>query len=162
MNGRQSEKELLLGYDKCSSRMYSSNQTDPPRSSNDRDMSHEHTRRKETQKYLRKNFYHRIKCTTVTFLAAFMQRRPLNSVVLATITHRKPEKVSDGIGTQVRAQMPNKCRIKMVQRELYNVRDPPQRKIRRIEREHCSNLNLPLYQIVINLYKCDLLGLKVH
>ena len=54
-----------------------------------------------------------------------MWRRPLNSAALVTTTHRKPKKVSDGIDTQVRVQMINKYRIKMVQKELYNVRDPP-------------------------------------
>ena len=54
-----------------------------------------------------------------------MWRRPLNNATLATTTHRKPKRVSDGTGTQVRAQMINKCRIKMAQKELYNVRDPP-------------------------------------
>ena len=53
-----------------------------------------------------------------------MWRRPLNNAALANATHKKP-KVSDGTGTQVRVQMINKCRIKMVQREQYNVRDPP-------------------------------------
>ena len=79
---------------------------------------------KKNQKYLRESHYHRIKCIVATFLAAFTWRRPLNSAALATTTHKKPEKVSDGTDTQVRAQMINKCRIKMVQRELYNVRDP--------------------------------------
>ena len=78
-----------------------------------------------TQKYLREKCYHRIKYTTVTFLATFMWRRLLNSAALVTTTHRKPKKVSDGTDTQVRTQMINKCRIKMVQRELYNVKDPP-------------------------------------
>ena len=55
------------------------------------------------------------------------RKRPLNSIVLATATHRKLKKVSDGTSTQVITQMINKCRIKMVQEELYNVRDPPQR-----------------------------------
>ena len=54
-----------------------------------------------------------------------MWRRPLNSAVLATTTQKRPEKVSDGTSTQVVAQMINKCRIKIVQMELYNVRDPP-------------------------------------
>ena len=54
-----------------------------------------------------------------------MLRRPQNSAVLATTTHRKPERVSDGTGTQVRAQMINTCRVKMAQKELYNIRDPP-------------------------------------
>ena len=61
----------------------------------------------------------------LTFWAAFMWKRPLNSAVLTTITHRKPERVSDGTNTQVVVQMINKCRIKIVQKELYNVRDPP-------------------------------------
>ena len=54
-----------------------------------------------------------------------MGRRPLNSAALANATHRKPKRVSDGTDTQVKAQMINKCKIKMVQRRLYNVKDPP-------------------------------------
>ena len=54
-----------------------------------------------------------------------MWRRPLNSTVLVTTTHKKSKWVSDGMGTQVRAQMINKCGIKMTQRGLYNGRDPP-------------------------------------
>ena len=46
---------------------------------------------------------------------------------MATATHRKLKKVSDETSTQVIAQMINKCRIKMVQEELYNVRDLPRR-----------------------------------
>ena len=88
-------------------------------------MYHERLRMMGPQKYLRKSYYHRIECTAATFMAAFMLRRPLRSVVLATTTHRKPEMVSDGTGTQVKAQMINKCKIKMVQGELYHVRDPP-------------------------------------
>ena len=88
-----------------------------------RDVHHEHTRRRGTQKYLRERCYHHIECTVTTFLAVIIWRRPLNSATLAATTHRKSKMVSDGIGTQVRAQMTNKCRIKMVQRELYNVRD---------------------------------------
>ena len=53
-----------------------------------------------------------------------MWRRSLNSAVLATTTHRKPERVFDGTDIQVVAQMIDKCRIKIVQRELYNVRGP--------------------------------------
>ena len=121
--------------------MYSNNQGDLPRSSSDRDVHHEHTRRRGTQKYLRENCYHRIECTAATFLAAFMWRRPLNSAALATTIHRKPNRVSDETGNQVRAQMINKCKIKMVQRELYNVRDPPWGGDRKRERKHCSHQN---------------------
>ena len=125
MNGRWSEEEFLLGYDKYSSNMYFNNQGDLPRSSNDRDVHHGHTRRRGTQKYLKESCYHRIECIAATFLAAFIWRRPLNSTVLATTTHRKPKRVFDETDTQVRAQMINKCRIKIVQGELYNVKDPP-------------------------------------
>ena len=54
-----------------------------------------------------------------------MWRKPLNSVTLATTTHRILERVSDGTDTEVGAQMINKCKIRMTQRELYNRRDPP-------------------------------------
>ena len=77
------------------------------------------------QKYLRENYRHRIECTTATFLAAFMLRRLLNNVALTITTHRKLERVYDGTGTQVKTQMINKCRIKMIQEEIYNVRNPP-------------------------------------
>ena len=104
--------------------MYSNYHGDLLGSSSDKDVHHKHIRMMETQKYLRGSCYHHIECNAATFLAAFMLRRPLNSTVLATITHRKPERVSDGTGTQVKAQMINKCRVKMTQNELYNVRDP--------------------------------------
>ena len=105
--------------------MYPDNQGDLLRNFSDRDVHHKRIRVMETQKYLKKNCYHRIKCTTATFLASFMWRRPLNSAAFVITTHRKPKRVFDGTGTQVRAQMINKCRIKMVQSELYNVRDFP-------------------------------------
>ena len=88
-------------------------------------MHYEHIGRTRARKYLRKNCCHRIECPAANFLVAFMWRRPLNSAVLATTTHRRPEKVSNGTNTQVVVQMINKCRIKIVQREVYNVRDPP-------------------------------------
>ena len=122
--GRLSEEEYLLRYDKYNSNMYSNDQSDLSRNSSDRDVHHEHTRTRGTQKYLKESCYHRIECIAATFLATFMWRRPLNSVVLAITTHKKPKRMSNGTDTQIRAQMTNKCRIKMVQRELYNVRDP--------------------------------------
>ena len=78
------------------------------------DVHHKRIRMMGTQKYLRESCYHRIKCTTATLLAAFMWRRPLNSAALAKATHKKPKRVSDGTCTQLRAQMINKCRIKIV------------------------------------------------
>ena len=67
------------------------------------DVPREHTRKKETQKYLRKSYYRRIKYTAATFLAAFMWKIPQNSVALTITTHIEPKRVSDGIGTHVRA-----------------------------------------------------------
>ena len=119
------EEEYLLGHDKYISNTYSNNHGDLPGSSSDKDEHHKRIRMMGTQKYLRKSCCHCIEYTAVTFLATFMLKRPLNSVALTTTTHRKLEKVFDGTDTQVKAQMINKCRIKMVQRELYNVRDHP-------------------------------------
>ena len=80
-----------------------------------------------TQKYLRESCYHHIKylaARLASLLAAFMWRKPLNSNALTTATHRKPKIMLDGTGTQIRVQMANKYKIKMTQRELYNMRDP--------------------------------------
>ena len=123
--GGWSEKEWLLEHDDYSSDVYSSYHGDLPGNFSEKDMYHKHIRMIGTQKYLRESCYHRIECTAATFLAAFMLKRPLNSVALTTTTHRKLERVSDGTGTQVRAQMINKCRVKMAQKEVYNARDPP-------------------------------------
>ena len=75
-----------------------------------------------------------------------MWRRPLNSVALATITHRKPKKVSDRTDTQIKAQMINKCRIKMVQKETLH-----EEGIEKIEKEYCSNQNCTC--CLIDLYE---------
>ena len=87
-------------------------------------MHRERTGRMEARKYLRKSYYHRIECPAANFLTTFMWRRLLNSVALATTTQRISKRVSDETSTQVVAQMTNKCKIKIVQKELYNVRDP--------------------------------------
>ena len=123
--GGWSEEEYLIGRDKYNSNTYSSNHGDLPRSSSDKDVYHKRIRMMGTHKYLRKNCYHHIECTATNFLTAFILRRPLNSAVLTTTTYRKPERVSNKTDNQVRAQMINKCRVKMVQKELYNVRDLP-------------------------------------
>ena len=52
-----------------------------------------------------------------------MWRRHLNSEVLTTTTHKKSGEVSDGTGTQVISQTIDKCRVRMIQRELYNVKE---------------------------------------
>jgi len=52
-----------------------------------------------------------------------MWRRPLNSAILATATHRELERVFDGTNTQVRVQMINKWRVKIIQNMIYKVKD---------------------------------------
>ena len=53
-----------------------------------------------------------------------MWRRFLNSVTLATATHRELERVFDGTSTQVEIWMINKWRVKIIQREIYKEKDP--------------------------------------
>ena len=60
--GRQSEEEYLIGQAKYRSDIDLNDQSDLPRSSNDRDEHHECTRRIGTQKYLRESCYHHIEC----------------------------------------------------------------------------------------------------
>ena len=43
----------------------------------------------------------------------------MNSVALATTTHRKMEGVYDGTSTQVGVQIINKCKVMMASRRLY-------------------------------------------
>ena len=57
-----------------------------------------------------------------------MWRKPLNNAILATATHRELGKVVDETSTQVEVQIINKWRMNMTQKK-------------KIEREHCSNLN---------------------
>ena len=76
------------------------------------------------EKYLRKSCYHHIECSAANSMAIFMWRRPLNSVALVAPTHREPMRVFDGTSTQVVAWMIDKWRVKTIQREIYNVRDP--------------------------------------
>ena len=86
-------------YDKYNSNMCPNNQGNLPGNSNNKDTHHKRTRMMGTQKYPRESCYHHIKCTTATLLVAFMWRRSLNSVALATATHRKPIGVSDVTST---------------------------------------------------------------
>ena len=71
--------------------------------STDKDMHYERTRGMEARKYLRKCYCHRIKYSATNFLVALMRKRLMNSVVLATPTHRGPEEVFDETSTQVMA-----------------------------------------------------------
>ena len=53
-----------------------------------------------------------------------MWRRHLISETLVTTTHKEPENVADRTDTQVKFQMNDKCRVKMIRKELYNVKNP--------------------------------------
>ena len=64
----------------------------------------------EVEKYLGKSCYHCIECSVANSLAAFMQRKPLNSIALATPTHKRPMRVSDETSTQVVAWTTDKWR----------------------------------------------------
>ena len=106
----------------------------------------------EARKYLRESCYHYIKCFAANFLAAFMWRRPLNSAALAIPTHKGPKRVSDVTSTQVMDWMINKWRAKIIGRELYNVRDPWQRRDRRFIRES-TVAAWTIFVTILNLYK---------
>ena len=54
-----------------------------------------------------------------------MWRRRLNNATLANATHRELGKVADETSTQVRVQMINKWKVKMIQKGLYKVGDSP-------------------------------------
>ena len=51
----------------------------------------------------------------------------MNSTTLVAATHRKLEKATDGISTQVATCMINKWRSKINKKEVYNVRNPPRK-----------------------------------
>ena len=65
-----------------------------------------------------------------------MWRRYLNSKTLVITTYRGSEEVSDRIDTQVESQMNDKCRVKMIQRELYSMRNPSWKGDPEIKREN--------------------------
>ena len=64
-----------------------------------------------------------------------MWGRRLNNTTLATATHRKLGKVADGTSTQVKVQMINKWRVKMIQKKLYKVEDSSWKGDRKGERK---------------------------
>ena len=115
-------------------------------------MHRERTGRVEVRKNLKKSCCHHIECPAANFLAASMWRRPLNSDILTSTIHRKLERVSDGTNTQVVVQIINKCRIKIVQKELYNVRDPPWIEDRKRRKERTLAIKIVLTICLIDLY----------
>ena len=72
--GRQSKEEYLLRQAKHKSDIDPNDQSDLSGNSNDRDVRHKRTRNMGTQKYLRKNCYHRIKYSVANSLATLMRK----------------------------------------------------------------------------------------
>ena len=58
------------------------------------------------------------------FGCIYVEKTPLNSVVLVAPTHKEPVRVSGGTTTQAVAWTIDKWRIEIIQREIYNVRNP--------------------------------------
>ena len=61
--------------------------------------------------------------------------------------------VSDGTSTQVAAQMIDKCRIEIVQRELYNVRGPLWIVIQKLREKNTVAIKIALVTCLIDLYE---------
>ena len=85
----------------------------------------------------------------------------MNSETLATTTHRKPREVSNGTGTQVISQTIDKCRVKMIQRKLYNVKDPLWKKDQSNYRKEENKLIYNCMQSELIYMNAKLLGLRV-
>ena len=49
----------------------------------------------------------------------------MNNVALATTTHRKMGEMSDGMDTQMKVQMINKCKVLMTSRGIYKRGESP-------------------------------------
>ena len=86
------------------------------------------------------------------FLAALIWRRPLNSVALATATHKGLKGVSDGMSAQMEVQMINKCKAQMIRKSLYNVEKPPWSTRRKKEKDNivACKRNLMWWSVLIN------------
>ena len=78
-----------------------------------------------------------------------MQTRPLNIATSVTLTKRMPERVFDGTDTQVQVLMINKWKTKIVQRGLYNRRNPQWRENPGMNRESIVVISRTLVTILI-------------
>ena len=93
-----------------------------------------------TQKYLRKKCYHNIKFTVITPGHIYVEKtfEQWNS---GYYNSQKTRRGVDGIGTQVISQTIDKCRIKMIKRELYNVKNPLWKGIGKILEKKITSLS---------------------
>ena len=80
-----------------------------------------------------------------------MWRRPLNSAILVAATHRRLKWMSDGTSTGVVACIINKWMVKISQKRLYNVRDPP--RMRGGSSENLKSIVTQRTEIVIKFKK---------
>ena len=118
--------------------------------------------KRKIPKYLQKSCYLHIKYIAPTFMAAFMWSRPLNSVSQEIIIQKKRKKKSDGTNTQVVAQMMNKCRGRMVQKDyiMGNIFHKVGGEKNRERGPQQSQL--PLYFVYVIYMSTCLLGHGVH
>ena len=115
----------------------------------------------ESLKDLRKSCCHRIICTVTTFLTTFMWRRHLNNETLVTTTHKEPEEVFNGRDTQVKSQMDDKCKVKMMIKRLYNVKNHLcSGDWKNHRKEEKKLINSCIWKRSINI-KIKLLGLRI-
>ena len=124
LKGR-SEEECLIGRTKYSSNMHSVSTKDLLQRVLVAGRSPQARKREKSVGCRGGDYSCHIKCMTATFLATLMWRGLANSVTLATTTHRKMGEMSDGMGTQVKIQMINKCKVLMTSRGLYKRKESP-------------------------------------
>ena len=91
-----------------------------------------------------------------------MWRRHLNNGTLVTTTHRKLGEVSDETSTQVISQTIDKCRVKMIPMELYNVKNPLWKGKEKILEKRIRSLLTILHRKKSIYIKEKLLGLRVY
>ena len=103
----------------------------------------------KTQKYLGESCCrHRIKYIAATFLAAFMWKRPLNSVTLATT--QLTESQRGCLMRQVlkwRLRWSTSVELRCSKGSYIMWETFHEKRIEKIEREHCSNLNYLFIQL---------------
>ena len=82
---------------------------------------------------------------------------------MANATHRELGKVTDETSTQVRVQMIDRWRVKMIQKGLYKVETPHESGIERRERKRTiQQSKLFWYFRAIIIHKFNLLRLETH
>ena len=123
--GGWSEEKYLLGYDKYVSNTRSNDYDDLLGSSSDKDVYHERPRMMRLRNILGKVTITALNALYLLSWPHLCWEDPWTVLPWLPILTAKPERVFDGTGIRVKAQIINKCRNKMTQGRIYNVRDPP-------------------------------------